>query len=74
MSSTLKLTKEQEHKNSFRRKLLKEYITSHLEDPDLVRLYTNLEKYPLSQISTSKETLGKNEKKIQKWFRIGFLN
>ena len=36
MSSTTKPTKEQEHKSSLRRKLLREHITSQPEDPDLV--------------------------------------
>ena len=36
MSSTPKPFKEQEHKSSFRRKSLREHITSQPEDPDLV--------------------------------------
>ena len=63
MSSTPKLTKEQEHESSFRRKLLKEHITSQPEDPDLVRPYTDLEEHPLSRVITSKETLGKEWEK-----------
>ena len=52
-------TKKQEHKNSFRRKLLREHITSQLEDLDLVRLYTDLEKHLLSRVIMSKKTLEK---------------
>ena len=48
MSKTPKFIKKQEHKSSYRKKLLRKYITSQLKDPDLVRLYTNLEKYPLN--------------------------
>ena len=63
MSSTLKPTKKQKHKSSIRRKLLREYITSQLKDPDLVRPYTDLEEHPLSRVITSKETLGKKWEK-----------
>ena len=63
MSSTPKPTKEQEHESSFRRKSLKEYITSQQKDLDLVRPYTNLEEHPLSQIITSKKTLRKEWEK-----------
>ena len=59
ISSIPKLTKEQEHESSFRRKSLKEHITSQPEDPDLVRPYTDLEEHPLSRVITSKETLEK---------------
>ena len=59
ISSTPKPTKEQEYKSFFRRKSLKEHITSQLEDPNLVRPYTDLEEYPLSRVIMSKETLGK---------------
>ena len=44
MSSNPKPTKEHEQGNSFRRKLLTEYITFQSEDHDFVRLYTDLEK------------------------------
>ena len=47
MSSTPKPTKKQEHENSFRRKSLREHITSQLENPDLIRPYTDLDKHPL---------------------------
>ena len=63
MSSTPKPTKEQEHESSFKRKLLKEHITSQPEDPDLIRPYTDLEEHPLSRVITSKETLGKEWEK-----------
>ena len=63
MSKTPKLTKEQEHESSFRRKLLKEYITSQPKDPDLVRPYTDFEEHPLSWVITSKKTLGKEWEK-----------
>ena len=63
MNNTSKPTKEQEHKSFFRRKLLKEHITPQPEDPDPVCLYTDLEKHPLSQVITSKETLGKEWEK-----------
>ena len=59
MNSTLKPYKEQEHESSFRRKSLKEHITSQPEDPDLVRPYTDLEEHPFSRVITSKETLKK---------------
>ena len=59
MSGTPKPTKEQEHESSFRRKLLNKHITSQTKDPDLVRLYTDLGEYLLSQVITSKETLEK---------------
>ena len=48
ISGTPKPIKESEYKNSLRRKLLREHITSQPHNPDLVRLYTNLDKYPLS--------------------------
>ena len=63
MSSTSKPTKKQEHESFFRRKLLREHITSQLEDPDLVCLYTDLKEHLLSQIITSKETRGKKWEK-----------
>ena len=63
MSNTPKPTKEQEHENSFRRKLLREYITSRPEDPDLICPYINLDKYLLSQVITNIKTLGKKWKK-----------
>ena len=63
MSSTPKPTKEQEHESSFKRKSLKKHITSQPKDPDLVRPYTDLEEHPLSQVITSKETLGKEWEK-----------
>lgn len=63
MSSIPKPTKKQEHEKSFRKKLLKEHITSQLEDPDLIRPYTNLKEYPLSKIITSIETFEKEQKK-----------
>ena len=63
ISSILKLTKKQDHESSFKRKLLREYIISQLEDPDFVRPYTNFEKHLLSKIITSKKTLGKEWEK-----------
>ena len=63
MSSTPKPTKKHEHKSSFKRKLLKEHITSQPEDPDLVYPYKNLEKHLLSRVITSKKTLGKEWEK-----------
>ena len=63
MSSTPKPTKEQEHESSFRRKSLREYITSQPKDPDLIHSYTNLQEHPLSQVITSKEILEKEWEK-----------
>ena len=48
MSSTFKFIKKKKHENSFRKKLLREYITSQSKDPDLIRPYIDLEKYLLS--------------------------
>ena len=48
MNSILKLNKKQEHKNSFNKKLLREYITFQLENSNLIHPYTDLEEYPLS--------------------------
>ena len=59
MSSISKLTKKQEHKSFFKKKLLKKYITSQLKNLDLIRSYINLEKYPFSQLTMNKETLRK---------------
>ncbi len=59
MSSTPKPTKKQEHESSFRKKSLREHITSQPEDPDRVRPYTDLKEHLLNRIITSKETLGK---------------
>ena len=63
MSSTSKPTKEQKHESFFKRKLLREYITSQLKDLDLVRPYIDLKKHPLSQVIMSKETLKKEWEK-----------
>ena len=72
MSSTPKSTKKQEHENFFRRKSLREHITSQPEDPDLVCLYIDLNKHLLSQVITSIENLGKELKKnpevVWDWF------
>ena len=48
MSSTPKSIKEQEHKSSFKKKLLKKYIFSQLKNPDLIRLYINFQKHLFS--------------------------
>ena len=63
MSSTPKPTKEQEHKNSFRRQSLRKHITSQPKDQDLVRLYIDLDKHPLSRVIMSIESLRKKWKK-----------
>ncbi len=63
MSSTLKSTNDQKHESFVRRKLLEEHIISLPENPNLVRLYTDLKEYLFSQIIMSKETLGKEWEK-----------
>ena len=63
MSNIPKSIKKQEHESFLKRKLLREYYTSQLKDPDLVCLYTDLEKYPLSQVITSKKILRKDWEK-----------
>ena len=63
INNTPKSTKKQKHKSSFRRKSLREHITSQLEDPDFVHPYTDLKEYPFSRVITSKETLGKEWEK-----------
>lgn len=59
MNSTAKPIKKQKYESLFKRKLLKEYIISQLENSDLMHLYINLEKHLLSQVIINKKTLAK---------------
>lgn len=71
INSISKSFKKQKHENSSKRKWLREYITSQLEDHNFVQLFTNFEKHLLRQAIISIEMLKrerkKNPEKVQDW-------
>lgn len=66
ISSILKLTKELEQENCFRKKLLRKYIIFQLQNYDLVCVYIDLEKQSPSWAIKIMEILEKKQKKNSK--------
>lgn len=72
MSHISKFAQDQKYENSVKKKFLKEYIIFQLEYSYLIHPYINHEKYQLSYIISSIETLGKNKIKIKKSIKLNF--